>query len=126
MSGGLYFLFLSYMIWKVFCNISVRRSALPSMSNARRLHYEGSIYRFKFLMIATLLCAAMTVIGFILGQASEGHWKQNETNNLNYESAFLVGVYGMWNIYIFALIVLYSPSHKHWPSEIGNYFTIIS
>lgn len=117
-SGGMYFLFLSYMIWKVFCNISARRSALPSMSNARRLHYEGSIYRFKFLMIATLLCAALTVIGFILGQASEGHWKWNETNNLNYASAFLVGVYGMWNIYIFALIVLYSPSHKHWPSEI--------
>lgn len=68
MSGGLYFIFLSYMIWKVFCNISARRSALPSMSNARRLHYEGSIYRFKFLMIATLLCAALTVIGFILGQ----------------------------------------------------------
>lgn len=56
------------MIWKVFGNISARRSALPSMSNARRLHYEGSIYRFKFLMIATLLCAALTVIGFILGQ----------------------------------------------------------
>lgn len=44
--------------------------------------------------------------------------------NINYSSAFLVGVYGMWNIYIFALIVLYSPSHKHWPSEIGNVVNI--
>lgn len=32
-------------------NISAKRAALPSMSSARRLHYEGVIYRFKFLMI---------------------------------------------------------------------------
>jgi len=49
-------------------NISAKRAVLPSMSSARRLHYEGVIYRFKFLMIATLLCASLTVIGFILGQ----------------------------------------------------------
>lgn len=67
-SAGMYFLFLSYMIWRVFCNISVKRASLPSMSSMRRLHYEGIIYRFKFLMLATLLCAAMTVIGFILNQ----------------------------------------------------------
>lgn len=56
------------MIWKVFMNISAKRAVLPSMSSARRLHYEGVIYRFKFLMIATLLCASLTVVGFILGQ----------------------------------------------------------
>jgi Wnt-binding factor required for Wnt secretion len=61
------------MIWKVFCNISAKRTSLPSMSGARRLHYEGVIYRFKFLMLATLLCAAMTVIGFILGQVGFFH-----------------------------------------------------
>jgi len=49
-------------------NISAKRAVLPSMSSARRLHYEGVIYRFKFLMIATLLCASLTVVGFILGQ----------------------------------------------------------
>lgn len=63
-------MFLSYMTWKVFCNISIKQSSLPAMSTARRLHYEGLIYRFKFLMLATLLCAALTVIGFILGQVS--------------------------------------------------------
>lgn len=67
-SAGLYLLFLTYMIWKVFVNISIKRAVLPSMSSARRLHYEGVIYRFKFLMITTLLCASLTVIGFILGQ----------------------------------------------------------
>lgn len=41
------------------------------MASNRRQFYEGVIYRFKFLMLATLLCAAMTVIGFILGQVNQ-------------------------------------------------------
>lgn len=67
-SASIYFLFLCYMIWCVFSNISIKRSSLPSMSMARRLHYEGIIYRFKFLMLATLICAALTIVGFIMGQ----------------------------------------------------------
>jgi hypothetical protein len=64
--------------------------------------------------LATLLCAALTVIGFILEQVSEGHWKWDD--ELEFTSAFFTGVYGMWNIYIFALVVLYAQSHKQWPS----------
>jgi hypothetical protein len=116
-SGVVYFIFLCYMIFKVLCNISVKRTVLPSMSSARRLHYEGVMYRFKFLMLATVLCAAMTITGFILGQVSEGRWKWDDDLELEFTSAFFTGVYGMWNIYIFALIVLYAPSHKQWPSE---------
>ncbi|XP_078656635.1 uncharacterized protein LOC144902877 isoform X2 [Branchiostoma floridae x Branchiostoma belcheri] len=45
-----------------------------------RIHYMhhvpmGLIYRFKFLMLFTLLCAATTVIFFIISQVNEGHWK---------------------------------------------------
>ncbi|KFB39690.1 hypothetical protein ZHAS_00007161 [Anopheles sinensis] len=116
-SAGLYFFFLCYMIWKVFCNINIKRTSLPSMSSARRLHYEGIIYRFQFLMLATLLCAALTIIGFIIGQVSEGRWKWDENIDIEFTSAFFTGVYGMWNIYIFALIVLYAPSHKKWPTN---------
>ncbi|XP_014486768.1 PREDICTED: protein wntless [Dinoponera quadriceps] len=116
-SAGVYLLFLSYMIWKVFTNISAKRAVLPSMSSARRLHYEGVIYRFKFLMIATLLCASLTVIGFILGQVAEGQWKWDDELQLEMTSAFFTGVYGMWNIYIIALLCLYAPSHKQWPIE---------
>ncbi|XP_050459588.1 protein wntless [Cataglyphis hispanica] len=116
-SAGIYLLFLSYMIWKVFMNISAKRAVLPSMSSARRLHYEGVIYRFKFLMIATLLCASLTVVGFILGQVAEGQWKWDEDLQLEMTSAFFTGVYGMWNIYIIALLCLYAPSHKQWPIE---------
>jgi hypothetical protein len=67
-SAGVYFLFLCYIIYRVFRNISAKRQALPAMASSRRQFYEGVIYRFQFLMLATLLCAAMTVIGFILGQ----------------------------------------------------------
>ncbi|XP_043278990.1 protein wntless [Venturia canescens] len=116
-SAGLYLLFLTYMIWKVFTNISIKRAALPSMSSARRLHYEGIIYRFKFLMITTLLCASLTIVGFILGQVAEGQWKWDEDMQLEITSAFFTGVYGMWNIYILALLCLYAPSHKQWPIE---------
>ncbi|XP_017474544.1 PREDICTED: protein wntless isoform X2 [Rhagoletis zephyria] len=116
-SAGIYFLFLCYMVWKVFRNIGAKRTSLPSMSNARRLHYEGLIFRFKFLMLATLLCAGLTVAGFIIGQVAEGQWKWDEDMEIQLTSAFLTGVYGMWNIYIFALLILYAPSHKQWPSN---------
>ncbi|CRK99287.1 CLUMA_CG012559, isoform A [Clunio marinus] len=116
-SAAIYFLFLCYMVWKVFNNISIKRSILPSMSKMRRLHYEGIIYRFKFLMLATLLCALLTVIGFILGQVTDSQWHWNDNVELEFSSAFFTGVYGMWNIYIFALIILYAPSHKKWPAN---------
>lgn len=89
----------------------------PFLFAARRLHYEGIIYRFQFLMLATLLCAALTVIGFIMGQVSEGKWKWDDNVEMEFTSAFLTGVYGMWNIYIFALIILYAPSHKKWAAD---------
>lgn len=120
-SAAIYFMFLTYLIWQVFRNISAKRAVLPSMSAVRRLHYEGVIYRFNFLMLATLLCAAMTVIGYILGHVSEDQWKWDDSISIKYTSAFFTGVYGMWNIYIFCLIVLYAPSHKQWPSDFDSH-----
>lgn len=89
------------------------------MSQARRLHYEGIIYRFKFLMAATLVCAGLTVVGFIVGQVAGGQLQLDEEHDLGIEltSALLTGVFGMWNIYIFSLLVLYAPSHKQWPQN---------
>ncbi|KAF3858784.1 hypothetical protein F7725_011985 [Dissostichus mawsoni] len=70
----LYFLFLCFMVFQVFRNISGKRTSLPAMSKARRLHYEVN-------------------------------------------SAFFTGIYGMWNLYVFAIMFLYAPSHKRYGDE---------
>ncbi|XP_069568563.1 protein wntless homolog isoform X1 [Brachyistius frenatus] len=112
----LYFLFLCFMVFQVFRNISGKRTSLPTMSKARRLHYEGLIFRFKFLMLVTLTCAAMTVIFFIISQVNEGHWHWGE-HTVQVNSAFITGIYGMWNLYVFAIMFLYAPSHKRYGDE---------
>ncbi|KAK0059222.1 protein wntless [Biomphalaria pfeifferi] len=101
----IYFLFLCYLVFRVFRNISLKRTSLLHMSTLRRKYYSGLIFRFKFLMIVTLLCAALTVIFFIIGQLSEGQWKWGDIDvSLEYTSAFLTGVYGMWNVYVIAIL----------------------
>ncbi|KAM4722536.1 protein wntless homolog [Rhinophrynus dorsalis] len=115
----LYFLFLCFMVYQVFRNISGKQSTLPAMSKARRLHYEGLIFRFKFLMIITLACAALTVVFFITTQISDGNLKWGEYN-IELNSAFFTGVYGMWNLYVFALMFLYAPSHKNYGDDQSN------
>ncbi|WAR01529.1 WLS-like protein [Mya arenaria] len=92
-SAAGYFFFLCYMIFLVFRNISAKRTALPSMTSGRRLYYLGLIYRFKFLMLVTLVCSALTVVFFILSQLSEGQWQWMEQSPaLHYTSAFFTGV----------------------------------
>ncbi|XP_062993644.1 protein wntless homolog [Elgaria multicarinata webbii] len=112
----LYFLFLCFMVFQVFRNISGKQSSLPAMTKARRLHYEGLIFRFKFLMLVTLACAAMTVIFFIVSQVTEDHWKWGDMT-VQGNSAFFTGIYGMWNLYVFALMFLYAPSHKNYGED---------
>ncbi|XP_064606933.1 protein wntless homolog isoform X2 [Liolophura sinensis] len=75
-------------------------------------HSMGIIYRFKFLMITTLLCAAFTVVFFILSQVQEGHGHWEENSSLEYTSGFFIGVYGMWNVYVLALLALYVPGEE--------------
>eukprot|EP00094_Tigriopus_californicus_P009351 TCALIF_09017-PA protein Name:"Similar to wls Protein wntless (Drosophila sechellia)" AED:0.06 eAED:0.06 QI:0/0/0/1/0.66/0.5/4/0/572 len=116
-SAGVFFIFLCYMIYRVFMTISEKQASISSMSRVRQIHYQGIIWRFRFLMLATLVTAALTTIGFILGQVSEGQYKWDENISLEYTSGFMTGVYGMWNIYIFGLLFLYAPSHKNWPGS---------
>ena len=42
-------------------------------------------------MMATLITAALTVIGFIIGQVSEGQYKWDEDISLEYTSGFMTG-----------------------------------
>lgn len=115
----LYFLFLCFMVYQVFQNIGGKQSSLPAMTKARRLHYEGLIFRFKFLMIVTLACAALTTVFFITTQVSEGNWKWGDYS-IQLNSAFFTGIYGMWNLYVFALMFLYAPSHKNYGDDQKN------
>ncbi|XP_029473932.1 protein wntless homolog isoform X1 [Rhinatrema bivittatum] len=115
----LYFVFLCFMVFQVFRNISGKQSKLPAMSKTRRLHYEGRIFRFKFFMLVTLACAALTVVFFITSQVSEGHWKWGDMT-VQANSAFFTGIYGMWNLYVFALMFLYAPSHKDYGDDQSN------
>uniref|UniRef100_A0A3Q0S673 Wnt ligand secretion mediator n=1 Tax=Amphilophus citrinellus TaxID=61819 RepID=A0A3Q0S673_AMPCI len=115
----LYFLSLCRMVCCVLRTIGGKMQQLPAMPEARRLRYKGIIFRFRFLMLVTLTCAAVTVIFFILNQVSEGHWHWGDFT-LQVHSAFLTGIYGMWNLYVFTIIFLYAPSHKHRRSESGD------
>nr|XP_040040977.1 protein wntless homolog isoform X3 [Gasterosteus aculeatus aculeatus] len=115
----LYFLALCGMVRCVFRNIGGKMQQLPAMPKARRLRYKGIIFRFKFLMLVTLTCAAMTVIFFILNQVSDGHWHWG-SYTFEVHSAFLTGIYGMWNLYVFTILFLYAPSHKHGTEKSGD------
>ena len=113
LSGVFYFALLLFLVCRVILNFRTKQSQLPAMNKLRRLFYEGIIYRFKFLLAATVFCAAMTVAFFIVNNINETHWRfDSDTPTLNYTGGFFTGVYGMWNIYVTAVMIFYAPSHK--------------
>uniref|UniRef100_T1D151 Evi/Wls n=1 Tax=Dendrocoelum lacteum TaxID=27895 RepID=T1D151_9PLAT len=110
--GPLYFAFLLYKVIKVIRQMLSKRSVLPSLPEVRKRFYTGVIYRFTIFIIYTLLCATLTIIFFIVSQVDESNWKWGE-KKLEYTSAFITGVYGMWNFYVISILCLYAPSHKY-------------
>ena len=108
----LYFLFFLLMMLKVFWHISGKRSEFSRMAAGRRVAYEGAFYRFKFLLAFTIICAALTIAFFIATNVNEAHWKFGEKKTVEVSSAFIAGIYGLWNIYVFAVLVLYAPSSQ--------------
>ena len=116
-SGLFYFSLLLYLVVRVFINFHQKQGQLPAMNRARRAFYEGIIYRFKFLLVSTVFCAAMTVAFFILNNLNETHWRfSDDSSAYNYAGGFFTGVYGMWNIYVSAVMIFYAPSHKNKPN----------
>lgn len=60
----LYFLFLCFMVFQVFRNISGKRTSLPAMSKARRLHYEVMFRLSGLLPEVICMFNSLTVFAF--------------------------------------------------------------
>lgn len=112
-----YLMFLSYHIYCVFNTISSRQSSLPAMSSTRRLFYQGVIYRFRFLLWATVVCAVFTTLAFILSQVVYDQSMAFDLDDshdtpIQWSSAMFTTVCAMWNCYIITLLIFYAPSKK--------------
>ena len=113
-----YFGFLCFKVIRVWQVIKHQRSArLHQLSEERRVKTEGIIYRFKFLMVFTLVCAMSTIISYCMKQLGETqlHSDDPEDSILTQStSSFFTGTFGMWNIYVLLLLSMYAPSHKYY------------
>jgi len=112
-SSILFALFFIGLVVNVFRHMRIKGNAMPVMQEARRLYYQGVIYRFRVLVGITLFSAIATVLCFVLDQINEGHWKFIEDNPINdvvkLSSALHFGTFGLWNVYVISVLVLYSP-----------------
>ncbi|VDO77966.1 unnamed protein product [Schistosoma margrebowiei] len=106
-----YMIYLTILVVKAFIQILGKRRLLNNLPVEQRRYYSGIIYRFMVLLTYTIICAGLTVAFFIFSQVTEDQWKWGE-KSVEYTSAFITGVYGMWNVYVVAVLCLYSPSHK--------------
>ncbi|KAK0394281.1 hypothetical protein QR680_000667 [Steinernema hermaphroditum] len=112
-----YFSFLVYKIWMVWTQIKQKCAQLYQKSEIQRLKEKNLIYRFKFLMVFTLVCAGLTILSYIMKQYGEGqmHGDEPDESVLTYStSSFFTGTFGMWNIYVLLLLAMYAPSHKNY------------
>ncbi|VDD80256.1 unnamed protein product [Mesocestoides corti] len=113
--GGLcasvYFIYLAVLVFRALWQIFTKRRLLPALQPDQRVYYGGLIYRFTTLLVYTIFCAALTVVFYIFSQANEEQWKWG-SNHIEYTSAFITGVYGMWNAYVITILCLYAPSNK--------------
>ncbi|TFK01019.1 ribonuclease-like [Platysternon megacephalum] len=66
----LYYLFLCFLVFKVFQNFHGKPLSLPPIKKTCRIQNQELNIGFKFLMVITLICAAMTIIIFIVRQVS--------------------------------------------------------
>ncbi|MCP9261478.1 Protein wntless [Dirofilaria immitis] len=118
-----YFGFLAYKIYCVWMTVKRKRAAqLYRNSEIRRLKVEAIIYRFKFLMFFTLVCAASTIVTYIMKQYGEGQIHSDNPSEsllIHSSSFFFTGTFGMWNIYVLLLLAMYAPSHKQYGTTVA-------
>ncbi|KAA3681499.1 uncharacterized protein DEA37_0008650 [Paragonimus westermani] len=106
-----YVSYLAFIVVQALFQILGKRRLLVHLPAEQSRYYRGVIHRFTALLCYTLLCAILTVAFFIFSRVTEDQWSWGE-RSVEYGSAFITGVYGMWNVYVVAVLCLYAPSHK--------------
>ncbi|CAF0948142.1 unnamed protein product [Adineta ricciae] len=111
LSGFIYMICLIVLVAHVFWNIRSKQGELAAMRRIRRLMYQGAFYRFQFLLLSTILCAVLTIVWYCLSQIYETEWvwDADQRPKIHYTGAFITGIYGMLNLYVFAVLILFSP-----------------
>lgn len=110
-----YICFLLYYIGLAYGTISGKQLSLPEMQITKRLKYQGMIYRFKFLLCATIVCALSTFAFYALSQRNDWTYDEDSFGGqpaIEWTSAMLITVCAMWNLYVIVLMILYAPSYK--------------
>lgn len=117
-----YIFFLLYYIGLAYGTISGKQSSLPEMQITKRLKYQGMIFRFKFLLCATIVCALSTFAFYALSQRNDWTYDEDSLGGqpaIEWTSAMLITVCAMWNLYVIVLMVLYAPSYKGMIAGVG-------
>lgn len=107
----IYMAYLAFLVSCALWQVLRKRRLLVNLTVEQCRYYRGVIYRFTALLAYTLLCASVTVAFFIFSRVTEDQWSWGD-RSVEYGSAFITGVYGMWNVYVVAVLCLYAPSHK--------------
>uniref|UniRef100_A0AC35U8Y8 Protein wntless-like protein n=1 Tax=Rhabditophanes sp. KR3021 TaxID=114890 RepID=A0AC35U8Y8_9BILA len=116
----LYLIFLTYKVVLVWATVKRKREAqLYSSNPARKLKVESIIFRFKFLMVFTIVCAFVTIATYFLKQIGEIILHEDHTDGetayeTSWTTGFLTFAFGMWNLYVLLLLAMYAPSHKYY------------
>jgi hypothetical protein len=67
-------------------------------------------FRLNFLLGATLITIILTIGGWLTMSVTESGQGSDEPYSLELSSAFPIGTYGLWNLYTFAVMILFSPA----------------
>ncbi|CAH8529763.1 unnamed protein product [Dicrocoelium dendriticum] len=103
--------YLALLIFRALLQIFSKRRLLTRLPAEQCTYYKGVIYRFIVLISCTSVCAGLTIAFFMFNRLTEDRWTWGE-RSVEYGSAFITGVYGMWNVYVISILCLYAPSHK--------------
>jgi len=109
----IYAIFFTRLLFYVYRNMRMKEVALPAMQEERRKYYENLMFRYRALIWITLFTLFATVVCFVLDQINETSWKFEEESLNDYvivSSAIHFGIFGLWGIYVFAIMILYSPT----------------